>query len=128
MANELSYKASLVWGGQASEALTAYTAVAIDYTTSALSYVASAGDRADGIVIANIASGEDAQVIIEGIVPAKIGTASGVAVGDLLMSGTNGTLVEATSTNVAIAQALQAPSADGDLILVRLIPAYTVPA
>lgn len=126
MANELSYKKSLTWGGNASEDLAEYTGVSINYDTSALSYVGSNGDRADGVVLANIASGEDAEVVIEGIVPVKIGTASGVVVGDLLTVTTTGTFIEASNGNVAIAQALQAPSADGDLILARLISPVTV--
>ena len=125
MANELNYKVSLDWGGTASEALTAYTAVAIDYTTEAVSYVATNGDRADGVVLTAIASGEDARVIIEGIVPVKIGTAAGVVVGDLLTSTTTGTFIESGVGNVAIARALQAPSADGDIILARLISPVT---
>jgi len=126
MANELSYKKGYSWGGEATEALTAYTGVAIDWSASTLAYVGTNGDEASGVVLANIASGEDAEVVIEGIVPVKIGTASGVAVGDLLTVTTTGTFIEATTGNVAIARALQVPSADGDLVLARLISPVTV--
>lgn len=126
--SQLDYKDWGNTGGTASEALTANTAVAVDFTAAnqAVSYVGTNGDLSTGIIVANAASGEDIRVIVQGIVPVKIGTASGVAVGDLLTATTTGTMIEATTGNVAIAQALQVPSADGDIIKVRLISPITV--
>jgi len=124
--NTLNYKQSLSWGGVAAEALTQYRAVALNFETKAVEYVAVAGDLADGVVLVNAASGEPVEVIISGIVPVKITTAGSIAKGDFLMSDANGGFIEATTGEIAIAQALQVPAANGDLILAKLIPATTI--
>jgi hypothetical protein len=130
MANELGYKYKLDWSGTATAAIPAYSAVVIDFSAGTISLPASQGAIADGFVLTAIASGEQGQVILDGIVPVKIGTASGVAKGDLLTpDNATGAVSEAATADVACAQALQAPAANGDLILARILTnKITIPA
>jgi hypothetical protein len=122
MANALGYKYSLDWSGTATEAIPAYSAVVIDYSAGTISLTASQGAIADGFVVTAIGSGEQGQVILDGVVPVKIGTASNVVKGDLLTpdNGT-GAVSEAASGDVAVAQCLVAPNANGDVVLARIL-------
>lgn len=123
----LDYKVALDWGAKAAEALSEYTAVAVDFSlaTPTASYPAATGDLVDGVVLVNAATDEQVRVIVEGIVPVKITTAGTIVKGDLLMADTAGGFVEATTGEIAIARALNAPGADGDVILARLIQPVT---
>lgn len=124
MAAELSYKVALDWSGIASEDIPANAAVVIDYSVNpaTLSLAGGQGAICDGFTLTSIGSGEQGRVIIDGIVPVKIGTAADVVKGDLLaVDASNGTVSEAATSDVAIAQALNAPAADGDLILARIL-------
>lgn len=74
-----------------------------------------------GVTLDDSVAGGDVNVCYSGIAPVKIGVASGVVVGDWLMSHTTaGVAVEigaAAGTNYnAFAKVLTAPSADGDLV------------
>ena len=119
----LDYKVSLDWGAKATETLTGYTGVSIDFSvaTPTVSYPAATGDLVDGVVLVDASENEQVRVVVEGIVPVKITTAGTIVKGDLLMVNTAGGFIEATTGEIAIARALNAPAANGDIILARLI-------
>jgi len=126
MAFELSIKKIASWGAKATEALTVGRGVVIDFNARTASYPAAVGNLAHGVVVVNAASGEDVDVITDGFVPVKITTAASIVVGSLLMVDAAGGFVLATTGEVSIAQALVAPTADGQLILAKLTAPYTL--
>lgn len=74
-----------------------------------------------GVTLEDSVAGGTVDVCFYGVAPVRIATASGVVVGDLLMSSTTaGSAVEigaTAGTNYnAFAKVLTAPSADGDLV------------
>jgi len=126
MAFELSIKKIASWGAKATEALTVGRAVVIDFTARTAAYPAAPGDLVHGVVVVNAASGENVEVITDGFVPVKITTATSIVVGSLLMADAAGGFVLATTGQVAIAQALVAPTANNELILAKLTAPYTL--
>lgn len=130
MANALGYKYTLDWSGKATAAIPANSAVVIDYAAGTISLPASQGAIADGFVLTAIAENEQGKVILDGVVPVKIGTAANVVKGDLLTpdNGT-GAVSEAATADVAVAQCLVAPAANGDIVLARILTnKITIPA
>lgn len=122
MSKPLGYAYSLSWSGKASEAIPQYSAVVVDFAAGTVSLPAAQGAIADGVVEVAIGANEEAKVILDGIVPVKIGTAGTIVKGDLLTpdNGT-GALSEAASADVAMAQALEPALADGDIIKARIL-------
>lgn len=100
------------------EDLSPYTFVTLDGNGE----LQAAGDGASpiGIVTERWGSGEFADVVTDGIVPVKIGTAGSLAKGDSVASDANGQ-ADAGSTGDPVAAVLKAaPNADGDLIQARI--------
>lgn len=71
-----------------------------------------------GILQNNPQQGEAGQVLVQGVSKAQAGGAFNI--GDLLMVNSSGLFVKATSTNFAVAQALE-KAASGDITTVFLI-------
>lgn len=110
-------------------ALSKGSPVKLDTDTDYVVTSTSAGDKAIiGVLAEDSAAGGTARVIVMGIAPVKIKTASGLAVGDLIMqSDTAGKAVEvgaSAGTNYpAIGKVLVAPGADNDLVSCLICPA-----
>lgn len=80
-----------------------------------------------GVTADDSVAGGSVNVVVLGIAPVKIQTASGIAVGDFLMNGTSaGKAVEigaSAGTNyVAFAKVLRAPSNNDDLVTCIICP------
>lgn len=99
-----------------------YTAVKAD-TTAWQVVAAGAGDAGLGILQNEPTSGKAAEVDMVGATRWKVdGNAAAIAPGDFLKSDTNGKGVKTTTDNDQVmARALEASSADGDIITVILL-------
>ena len=98
--------------------------------TGTVSVVSTAGAVPVGLLIpeteAAVAAGDDVTVQVKNIGLWTAGAA--VDAGALLMSDANGKAVTATAGKFVLAQALEAASADGQIIHVQIIKAGYVPA
>lgn len=117
--SNLAYQVVLDASLEAAEDLAPYTAVVKDGNGKA-AYPASDGDKIYGIVVDQYGQGEEARIIVDGIVPAKVTTASTLSAGDYVMADTAGGLITGTTTNEQAAILKTAPAADGDIVQVRV--------
>lgn len=102
----------------AAEDLSPYTAVTLDGNGQA-AYPA-AGDKIYGVVLDQYGQGESVRIVTDGIVPCKVTTAGTFAQWDYAAVDANGGLVEGTTTDEQVALIRVAPSADGDIVQVRV--------
>ena len=104
-------------------ALTIKTSEAIParrFITIAGGLPANDGDNAIGVTRAKAGSGERTAVDVLGLVAVEAGAAN--AVGDAVMSDDDGKAIKQTSNEVIVARAYEAAAANGDIILVMMIP------
>lgn len=110
-------------------ALSKGSPVKLDTDTDYVVTSSSAGDKAIiGVLAEDTVAGGTGRVIIMGLAQVKVKTASGLAVGDLIMqSDTAGKVVEvgaSAGTNYpAIGKVFVAPGADNDLVTCLICPA-----
>lgn len=110
-----------ITGKVAGAALTTkqYNVVKEHSTAGQTNVVTAITDAAYGILLNDPASGEEAQICGLGVCKAMIGTSVGVTAGVILGFNTTARLVPTTTDNrLVFATALEAGSADGDVIKV----------
>jgi len=107
------------FSAEAAEDLAPYTAVVIDSDGKA-AYPAANGDKVAGVVIDQYGVGEQARIVIDGIVPCKVTTAGSLAANDYVMADTSGGLLTGTTGEEQAAILREAPAADGDIVQVRV--------
>jgi predicted RecA/RadA family phage recombinase len=117
MSDILQYQVALDKSATASEALAAYVGVVIN-SDGELALPASAGDRIDGITLTAIAAGEEGRIIVDGMCPVKVKTASGLAKNSIVAFNTDGGAYLAAGSSGAKGGAVLngAPSANGDVV------------
>ena len=105
----------------AGEAITAYHAVKLSADNTVVN-TDTQGEKAYGIALESVSSGDPVKVMIIGICPVVITTASGLGRWDALTpsvagSADEGKLEKAATGDYVLGHALDAPSADDDQIM-----------